>query len=551
MRSKHIKGANDMSSRIPEGAGSGRRPLAGSTRGQLNARPIAGPAGIPPDPITITFVLRRRDGASLDEPLDFMRPGGALLSRTEFASFAADPTDRDAVVSFARQHGMTVVEADAMQRIVKASATVDAIENALGPCLRLFDHPDHGTIRASAQGDVMLPAELAGVVAVLGLETLPAVVSRPTKHRRPIGSLATQPTTGRPSRRAAAAEAPASDTDLDPLWPTQLPGAYVFPDADRITQTVVVVSLGGGVDVAGLHTFCERMGVPVPRLEQISVDGTPIEPKSDAALEANQQAQILAATAPGARIVVLIAANDEQGYHAAIAHAVHGPLINATVICDCYGEDEQSWTRRGRIALQLALQDAAALGITVAGATGDRGASDGHVTYPSVSQYVTAVGATSLRLDEQGRIAAETAWERNPTGKPEDETGSGGGHSSIFMAPLFQQRLGLPAGAGRQTPDLAMYGDPQPGIVVFFQDEWIAIGGASVAAPLFSALIVRINALRGARGALGWLNPALYAHPEMFNDITEGDKRAHTGADTTTGLGSPRGERFAAVLTVL
>ena len=61
------------------------------------------------------------------------------------------------------------------------------------------------------------------------------------------------------------------------------------------------------------------------------------------------------------------------------------------------------------------------------------------------------------------------------------------------------------------------------------------------------------------KGPLGFLNQILYAHPEMFNDITAGDNPgcgtngfiAVQGWDPVTGLGSPNFPKFLSVLTAL
>jgi kumamolisin len=68
------------------------------------------------------------------------------------------------------------------------------------------------------------------------------------------------------------------------------------------------------------------------------------------------------------------------------------------------------------------------------------------------------------------------------------------------------------------------------------------IGGTSAAAPLWAALIARLQQAGGSRK---WLTPLLYAAPAgTLHDITSGDNgsyRATTGWDACTGLGSPAG----------
>lgn len=51
------------------------------------------------------------------------------------------------------------------------------------------------------------------------------------------------------------------------------------------------------------------------------------------------------------------------------------------------------------------------------------------------------------------------------------------------------------------------------------------IGGTSAATPIFASIINRINEERIAvnKTPVGFVNPALYANPGMFNDITAGN----------------------------
>lgn len=84
-------------------------------------------------------------------------------------------------------------------------------------------------------------------------------------------------------------------------------------------------------------------------------------------------------------------------------------------------------------------------------------------------------------------------------------------------------------------------------------------GGTSMAAPLVAAIFTRINEERLAAGKspIGFVNPTLYAHPEMFTDITVGDQSlggcgtngfsAVQGWDPVTGLGTPK---YTAMLDV-
>ena len=76
----------------------------------------------------------------------------------------------------------------------------------------------------------------------------------------------------------------------------------------------------------------------------------------------------------------------------------------------------------------------------------------------------------------------------------------------------------------------------------------MVFGGTSAVAPLWAALIARINAQLGRNA--GFINPKLYAHG-VLRDITQGNNGAYKagpGWDACTGLGSPDGAKVLAAL---
>lgn len=97
-------------------------------------------------------------------------------------------------------------------------------------------------------------------------------------------------------------------------------------------------------------------------------------------------------------------------------------------------------------------------------------------------------------------------------------------------------------------------------------------GGTSESSPLVAAIFTRINEERIAKGKkpLGFVNPAIYSHPEAFNDITKGNQAlggpdsddqpskcgndgfsAVPGWDPVTGLGTPNYPRLLKALVDL
>jgi kumamolisin len=90
--------------------------------------------------------------------------------------------------------------------------------------------------------------------------------------------------------------------------------------------------------------------------------------------------EVIGALAPGANIVVYFAPNTDQGFYEAISQAAHDAARKPSVMSISWGGPEDSWTGPSRDAMQTALEDAAALGVTVTAAAGDSGSGDGETT---------------------------------------------------------------------------------------------------------------------------------------------------------------------------
>lgn len=196
------------------------------------------------------------------------------------------------------------------------------------------------------------------------------------------------------------------------------------------------------------------------------------------------------------------------------------------------------------------------MGVTILAAAGDDGASDGStngaptVDFPAASPYVLACGGTKLTLSGAA-IGSETVWNDLSA----NEGATGGGVSQVFALPSYQQSAKVPKApngfVGRGVPDVAGDADPVTGYSLFVDGRQAVIGGTSAVAPLWAALLARINQALG--GNVGFVNPLLYAAKvePSFRDITSGnngDYSAGPGWDACTGLGSPNG---AALLTAL
>ena len=154
-------------------------------------------------------------------------------------------------------------------------------------------------------------------------------------------------------------------------------------------------------------------------------------------------------------------------------------------------------------------------------ASGDVGAYSGAVFAPSDNPFITIVGGTSL-IVSNGAWYSESTW-----------SSSGGGISTAFAIPIWQQGLNMSLNQGsttmRNIPDVACLADSAVWLVANNGEQGFT-GGTSVATPLwagFTALVNQQAAISG-KPAVGFLNPALYAiggspgASAAFHDITTG-----------------------------
>ena len=204
-------------------------------------------------------------------------------------------------------------------------------------------------------------------------------------------------------------------------------------------------------------------------------------------------------------------------------------------------------------------------------------------TWPNTCPYITNVGATkvypgfSVYQPESGVF--------DPAGYPYHVNySSGGGFSNVYPIPSYQKSAvatffakynppylyysklaanapnpthlnvtelagnsgGIYNRIGRGVPDVSANGD---NTAVYQGGQFTLSGGTSASTPIFASIINRLIEERLAKGKkpLGLLNPALYDHPYVLNDIVNGTNpdcdtlgfSAVPGWHPVTGLRTP------------
>ena len=379
-------------------------------------------------------MLRRR----AEIPADIVE-GPTVLTGDQLAErYGADPADVDLVRRTLAGLGLEITAVHPASRRIKVAGTLGQLSGVFGAELRQVSSPaprGQGTVtHRYREGALFVPAPLDGVVfAVLGLDTRPQ--ARP--HFRATGD--------------GSADAAAQSQTYPP---NQVAGIYQFPAGTTgAGQTIAVIELGGGFSSSDLDTYFGGLGIDVPAVTAASVDGGSNAPGSDpngADVEVALDVDVIGAAAPGAAQVVYFAPNSDSGFIDAISEAVHATPAPIAISIS-WGQSEDSWTAQGRSAMDAAMADAAALGITVCVASGDNGSGDAvddgqpHVDFPASSPHALACGGTKLLADAAtGTISSEVVWNETAA----NEGAGGGGVSDEFALPSWQADAGVPARAG-------------------------------------------------------------------------------------------------------
>lgn len=163
--------------------------------------------------------------------------------------------------------------------------------------------------------------------------------------------------------------------------------------------------------------------------------------------------------------------------------------------------------------------------------------------WPATSPNVIGVGGTTLDYSG-GRVISEVAWNM-----------TGGGLSTVYSRPTFQNPVSSVVGNSRGCPDIAADGDPNTGVAIYDSTSdgagqpvgWEVVGGSSLSCPICAG----ITNVRGAYSTSGAaeLN-RIYSfytgsqYHTYYRDITSGTSgtnSAGTGYDLCTGIGCPTG----------
>ncbi|MDE2365972.1 MAG: S8/S53 family peptidase [Betaproteobacteria bacterium] len=520
-----------------------RATVKGSERIPLHGAHTVGP--VPDDErFEVTVRVRRKmplESAAMGGFHSDQMPGKRrYLTHEQYATaHGADPADLAKVEAFAKSHGLVVVETSAARRSVFLSGTAANFAAAFGTTIEHYEH-DGGTYRGRT-GPLTVPSDLADIVeGVFGIDDRPVAKPHFQRYRQ-------KPDAGIQAHSVG-----------NSFTPPELAKLYNFPvGLDGSGQCIAIIELGGGFRNADIDAYFQKLGLPMPNVNAVRVDGASNQPSTadSADNEVMLDIEVAAAIAPQASIAVYFTPNTDKGFLDAVTMAIHDTVNNPSVISISWGASEKHWTGQAMTSFDQSFQAAAALGITVCCAAGDKGATNGeddgeaHVDFPASSPFSLSCGGTKLTAASTA-IAEESVWNEDPV-----LSATGGGVSDFFPLPAYQNAADVPPSAnppgthrGRGVPDVAGDADPATGYVVRVDGEELVVGGTSAVAPLWAGLIALMNQKLGRR--VGYLNPLLYGSlvgTGSFRDVASGDNGAYTarpGWDACTGWGTPNGTKL-------
>jgi subtilase family serine protease len=372
--------------------------------------------------------------------------------------------------------------------------------------------------------------------------------------------------------------------DLGPLYTLGLTGKG---------KTIAVVDAFGDPNAgANLATFDKAFGLPAPPSFKVIQPAGPVPPFNPSdptmanwAIETNLDVQYAHAMAPGAKILLVetpVAETEGVTGFPEIVKAENYVVAHhlADVISQSFGATEQTFpTAQSLLDLRSAYKAAAQAGITVLASSGDDGATNSTLSgasvylhravgWPASDPLVTAVGGLQYFLDANGNQTQPAAvW--NDTSLLGGLAAGGGGRSTVFNRPAYQNSVANRVGSQRGIPDISLSAAVNGGALVYLTtsalipaDNFYIIGGTSESSPEFAGIVAIAD--QAAHHDLGLINPALYAMNAQqaagIVDITAGTNTvtfsqngsnhtvlgfdAQVGYDLASGVGGIDGAKF-------
>jgi len=497
--------------------------------------------------LRLDIVLPLRDQAGLDsflrELYDSSSPAYRhFLTPQEFtAKFGPTQEDYDAVVRYAKAHGLAVVGGSRDGMEVQVEGSVADIEIAFHVSMGVYHHPteNRNFFAPDREPMVDLPFQLWHISGLDNYSIPHPLFLKRSDVAKARGinanALVSHATTG----SGPSASFLGSDMRAAYYGGTALTGAG---------QNLGLFEYLG-TDLADLTTYFKNVGqtnnVPITVLSTDGTSASCVDTRAGGDCDDTEQTLDMTQAigmAPGLSSLVMYVGNTDTAIISAMT--THNPL--PTTIGCSWG-----WTPADPNTLNPYFQKMSAQGQNFFAASGDSSTwSSKNEAWPADNAYVVSVGGTDLvTASAAGPWKSETAW-----------VDSGGGISpDSIPIPSWQQLPGVINSSNKGSTTLRSGPDVSANANFTFYtcaDQTTCLaneyGGTSFAAPMWAGYIALVNQQLANQGEppIGFINPTIYsqnitsAYSTDFHDITSGTSGSYsavTGYDLVTGWGSPNG----------
>jgi subtilase family serine protease len=497
--------------------------------------------------MTLNIVLPLRNEADLKAFVeDIYNPRSSsyrhFLTVPEFTErFGPTESDYNAVVRYAKSHGLTVFGGSRDGLDVQVRGPVSAVETAFNVNILTYQHPTESRIFYGPDREPTTSLAFP-LWHISGMDNFSQ--PHPLYVKRSDYAAAHGMSSEEVVSHATAGSGPSAS-----FLGSDMRAAYYGGSALTGAGQNLGLFEYEGTDLADLTTYYKNVGqtnkVPVTLL---SVDGTStscVYSRSGGDCDDTEQTLDMTQAlgmAPGLSSLVMYIGSTDTAIIGAMT--TRSPL--PTTIGCSWG-----WTPADPSTLDPYFEKMASQGQTFFAASGDSSTwSRRNEAWPADDAYVVSVGGTDLTTSSAaGPWKSETAW-----------SDSGGGISPDKIAiPSWQQISGVINSSNkgstkyRNGPDVSANAN-----FTFYtcSDQTTCLaneyGGTSFAAPMWAGFIALANQQLKANGDsyVGFLDPTIYpenvksgTYSTDFHDITSGKSGSYsavTGYDLVTGWGSPK-----------
>ncbi|KAJ7455770.1 family S53 protease [Mycena latifolia] len=522
--------------------------LSGAPQGFAKVGPAASSSSI-----NLRIALPSKDIAGLEKALlDVSIPSSANygnhLSKAEVNAFVA-PSDEAvaAVQAWLASHDLVANTSSSAGDWLSVSVPVSKANDMLSAKYETFKHVASGKTYARTLS-FSLPVEVADFISH---------IHPTTTFNNP---LSLSPVLSAPQPVSAVSSDATAASCATTVTPACLQSLYKIPTTSA-TESSNSIAVAGFIDQfarrADLKTFLKSFRSSMDSSTTFTTQeldgGKNSQGASQAGIEANLDIQYTIGVATGVPVFFVSVGDsfqdgDLEGF-LDIVNFLSDEDDVPQVMTTSYGENETDMSKALAFKLCEAYMAFGARGTSVLFASGDGGVEGGQAqsctkyqaAFPAGCPYLTAVGSTH-------GISPEIA-----------STFSSGGFSNYWGAPDYQAdavaaylkaqgttNKGLFNASGRGYPDVSAQGE---NVQIVSGGTTEGVDGTSCSSPIFASVIGLLNdqLIAAGNSPLGFLNPWLYANPDMLNDVTTGSNpgcgakgfAAKAGWDPVTGLGTP------------